>query len=313
MARPLKEGMDYFPHDTDASNDEKIEALRALYGNDGYAFYFILLERIYRTADAELDISKPAVLAALVKKIGVSTEKFKEMLETAFEIECLDREAYEQRNVLTSKGIKRRAAEVQGMRERWRKQKENSRENSEVFREENPVENSGENAEETPERKEKKNKENKNNVCVITPPISPPTGGNAQAVSPPEPSVDALMSRYTPEQQRVINKYFDVIRFTRKSARVSDSVKIREMQYWERYPPDVVIKALLIHINRHPEKREEYARGIIRRMMHEIDFFRRGLADTEGVKLVGDHTAAPRADPGEFAEIDFSKFEYSST
>jgi hypothetical protein len=47
MARPKKEGMDYFPHDTDAVNDEKIEALRLLYGNDGYAFYFILLERIY--------------------------------------------------------------------------------------------------------------------------------------------------------------------------------------------------------------------------------------------------------------------------
>lgn len=38
MARPRKEGLGYFPHDTDAVNDEKIEALRALYGNDGYAY-----------------------------------------------------------------------------------------------------------------------------------------------------------------------------------------------------------------------------------------------------------------------------------
>ena len=29
MARPIKEGMDYFPHDTDATNDEKIEALNS--------------------------------------------------------------------------------------------------------------------------------------------------------------------------------------------------------------------------------------------------------------------------------------------
>jgi hypothetical protein len=48
MAMPLKAGIDYFPHDTDAINDEKIEAMRAEYGNDGYAFYFILLERIYK-------------------------------------------------------------------------------------------------------------------------------------------------------------------------------------------------------------------------------------------------------------------------
>ena len=59
MARPPKEGLDYFPHDTDAVNDEKIEALRALYGNDGYAFFFILLERIYRSPQLELPISSP--------------------------------------------------------------------------------------------------------------------------------------------------------------------------------------------------------------------------------------------------------------
>lgn len=38
MARPRKEGMDYFPHDTDAVNDTKIESLRMLYGNDGHYF-----------------------------------------------------------------------------------------------------------------------------------------------------------------------------------------------------------------------------------------------------------------------------------
>ncbi|MCY6354344.1 Lin1244/Lin1753 domain-containing protein [Clostridium sp. ZS2-4] len=44
MARPKKLGMDYFPHDCDASNDERVEGLRAVHGDDGYAFYFILLE-----------------------------------------------------------------------------------------------------------------------------------------------------------------------------------------------------------------------------------------------------------------------------
>ncbi|MGE5594152.1 MAG: DUF4373 domain-containing protein [Betaproteobacteria bacterium] len=160
MARPLKEGMDYFPHDTDAVNDEKIEALRALYGNDGYAFYFILLERIYRTAKAELDVSRPAVLAALVSKVGVGREKFEAMLATALEIGCFDAEAYRAREVLTSAGIKRRAAEVQELRERWRRQKARGDGKpggvSVVFRAENTAENQEENAEETGERKEKK-------------------------------------------------------------------------------------------------------------------------------------------------------------
>lgn len=150
MGRPIKEGMDYFPHDTDASNDEKIEALQALYKNDGYAFYFKLLERIYRNKNAELDISNPAILASVISKIGVTKDLFFEILETAFSLNCLDREAYENRKVLTSNGIKRRAEEVESMRERWRKKKDKPRAPSVVF----PLENS----EETGESKVKKSK-----------------------------------------------------------------------------------------------------------------------------------------------------------
>ncbi|HHV61120.1 MAG TPA: DUF4373 domain-containing protein [Firmicutes bacterium] len=176
--------MDYFPHDTDASNDEKIEALRALYGNDGYAFYFILLERIYRTENAELDISKPAVLAALINKVHVTKERFDEMLETAFDIGCFNREAYEERRILTSNGIKRRAAEIQKMRERWRKRKasqENPVDKSEVFPEENGGDNPGEKTEETPESKEKKSKEKKSTSTTTTP--LPPSFKEGESVA----------------------------------------------------------------------------------------------------------------------------------
>ncbi|BCJ86479.1 DUF4373 domain-containing protein [Effusibacillus dendaii] len=127
MARPVKEGMDYFSHDTDAVNDEKIEALRMLYGNDGYAFYFILLERIYRTNDFELDISDAETIQILAKKVGVTEEKFHQILQSALKWNCFDREAYEKRRVLTSSGIKKRAATIiekrAAMREKYRKSK----------------------------------------------------------------------------------------------------------------------------------------------------------------------------------------------
>ncbi|MDU4960178.1 MAG: DUF4373 domain-containing protein [Sporomusaceae bacterium] len=169
MARPTKEGMDYFPHDTDASNDEKIEALRALYGNDGYAFYFILLERIYRVPNAEMDVSKPAVLAALIAKIGVSREKFEKMLDTAFDLECLDRDIYEQSQILTSHGIKKRAREVQKLRDKWRKAKVNTEEKPTGI----PAENTEENCEENPAENgqltgESKGKESKENISSTT-------------------------------------------------------------------------------------------------------------------------------------------------
>lgn len=112
MARPKKEGLDYFPHDTDAVNDEKVEALRMLYGNDGYAFYFILLERIYRTKDGELDVSDAETIQILSKKITVTQEKFTEMLQTAIRRGCFSEQDYNKRNVLTSDGIKKRMQPV---------------------------------------------------------------------------------------------------------------------------------------------------------------------------------------------------------
>jgi len=159
MARPRKEGMDYFPHDTDATDDEKIDAMRALFGNDGYAFYFILCERIYRTNEAELDVSKPVLLLPIAKKLLVTQDRFDEMLDAAFELGLLSRDDYETRGVITSNGIKKRFDEVRQMRNRWRKNKDKT-----VIHEENPVENSGENAEETRESKAKKSKVKKSKV-----------------------------------------------------------------------------------------------------------------------------------------------------
>jgi hypothetical protein len=120
MARPRKEGLDYFPHDTDAVSDEKIEALRALYGNNGYAFYFILLERIYRSNDFEIDISDAETIQILAKKIAVTVEEFNNMLKTAFKWKCFNRKIYEERNVLTSNGIRKRANIVVKKREEMR-------------------------------------------------------------------------------------------------------------------------------------------------------------------------------------------------
>lgn len=134
MARPKKEGLDYFPHDTDAVNDEKIEALRMLYGNDGYAFYFILLERIYRTNNAELDVSDAETIQILSRKIAITPQKFEQILETCFKRDCFDQEAYEERGVLTSDGIKKRMAPVVEKRQKMRRlySKDKKEDSSEV-------------------------------------------------------------------------------------------------------------------------------------------------------------------------------------
>lgn len=136
MARPRKEGLDYFSHDTDAVDDEKVDAIRAMFGNDGYAFFFILCERIYRTDNAEFDVSKPVLMASIVAKVRVEQTQFDAMLNAAFDVGLFNREEYESRKVITSDGIRKRFSEVKRLRERWRKSKEPD-DTSGVFHEEN--------------------------------------------------------------------------------------------------------------------------------------------------------------------------------
>lgn len=118
MARPTKDGMDYFPHDTDALNDEKIETLMMLYGSKGYAFYFILLERIYRNHNFEIDISDTETRLILSRKIAITIQEFDEILISALKHKCFDREIYETRGILTSNGIKKRTLIVMEKRKK---------------------------------------------------------------------------------------------------------------------------------------------------------------------------------------------------
>jgi len=159
MARPKKEGMDYFPHDTDAVNDEKIEALRFLYGNDGYAFYFILLERIYRSKNSELDVSDAETIQILSRKVEVTEEKFVKMMSTCLKKHIFDEEEYANRRVLTSEGIKKRASVVVSKRVSMREKYHNSK--VEEVSEAETNQKQGKNASESTQSKVKKSKEKK--------------------------------------------------------------------------------------------------------------------------------------------------------
>ena len=120
MARPRVKGMDYFPHDTNSLNDEKIEYLTSNFGAHGYAFYFIILERIYRTENYELDLSSEALVGVLQKKTFSDAETFQKLIDLSVEIGLFDVDKYRQEKVLTSNGIKERAAMVEEKRENSR-------------------------------------------------------------------------------------------------------------------------------------------------------------------------------------------------
>jgi hypothetical protein len=112
MARPLKSGLDYFPHDTDASEDDRIEALSSLYGNDGYAFYFRLLERIYRKENFRLDLSSELTIKLAAKRCCLRVDRFQRILETALEVGLFSKEVFNNSKELFSTAITSRGDKV---------------------------------------------------------------------------------------------------------------------------------------------------------------------------------------------------------
>jgi hypothetical protein len=120
MARPQKEGLEYFPHDVYASSDEKLEPLILLYGAKGYAFFFLHLEYIYRTKDLEFDISDAETREVIMQKLHISANEYEQILQTALKKKCFDRSYFEVTHKLTSDGIKKRASSVIEKRDRMR-------------------------------------------------------------------------------------------------------------------------------------------------------------------------------------------------
>lgn len=74
------------------------------------------------------------------------------------------------------------------------------------------------------------------------------------------------LDRYDDRGRKIIEKYFGTIACTRLTGNISDSVKNREIKYWEKFSIPVVIHALEIHIQKYPSMKESYTRGIMRNL-----------------------------------------------
>lgn len=112
MARPQKEGLDYFPHDVHLSIDEKIEDLEAVYKNDGYAVYLKLLERIYLKGGM-INISVAETRQKYARKFHIDDfKKFDEMIDLMAKLGLFNEKLWKRSKVLTSEGVKKRMQPV---------------------------------------------------------------------------------------------------------------------------------------------------------------------------------------------------------
>lgn len=170
MARPIKAGMDYFPHDVDARNDIKIKKLRFQYGIEGYGVYFMVLEMIYRSKNYELSLETEEDIMILADECRLDIDKFTAIIEKCCELGLFDKDLYLREKILSSNAVKKRTETVENKRNRNKKyysaQKEEvPEENKESFSQVSEAETnlkSVKNLSESTQRKEKESKEKKN-------------------------------------------------------------------------------------------------------------------------------------------------------
>lgn len=106
MARPKKEGLDYFPVDVDF--DEKVESIIMIHKNDGLSWVIGFWQKAYKTLTGIVDLS--GLFAELfANKCRITLDKHNEILTTAIQVEfCHEVET----DKYTSNGIQKRISSV---------------------------------------------------------------------------------------------------------------------------------------------------------------------------------------------------------
>ena len=97
MARPKKNTVDYFPHDCHWSKE--IEIFVNKYGNNGYAFYYRLLELIGLTPLHLYDCNELRDWQYLLAKTSVEEDMAVELIEFLVALSIIDKEMWEKKKI----------------------------------------------------------------------------------------------------------------------------------------------------------------------------------------------------------------------
>ena len=107
MARPQKRNADYFTHDAHAStDDDTLLILQAKYGNNGYAFWFKLMELLTAAENHYLDLSSDMKWQLFVVKMGADEVSVTGCSRLVASCHSIDSELWESRLIWCDKLVK---------------------------------------------------------------------------------------------------------------------------------------------------------------------------------------------------------------
>jgi len=114
MARPLKQGLDYFSLDVDIDQDDKVQLVEALHGIQGFGILIKLLMRIYREGYYYKWTEMEQILFS--KRVNVDIKPINEVVNDCIKYGIFDNNLFEHHQILTSKGIQKRYFEASSRR-----------------------------------------------------------------------------------------------------------------------------------------------------------------------------------------------------
>ncbi|WP_260447783.1 DUF4373 domain-containing protein [Listeria seeligeri] len=116
MARPLKEGLDYFPLDVDADYDDKFQLIETLHGPTGFAIMIKLFMKIYSQNFFYKWTETEQILFA--KRVNVDINTLKTVVNDCIKYDLFDNNLFNEFQILTSLGIQERYFTAIGRRKK---------------------------------------------------------------------------------------------------------------------------------------------------------------------------------------------------
>ena len=112
MARVKKTGVDYFSHDVDASSRRTLATLEAHFGNDGYAFWFKLLEMLGQQKDLYIDFSDELQWVYFVARAHIDEARGMEIMNFLARLRAVDAELWHNHKIVWVQNFVERLGDV---------------------------------------------------------------------------------------------------------------------------------------------------------------------------------------------------------
>ncbi|MEC0171145.1 DUF4373 domain-containing protein [Paenibacillus graminis] len=287
MARPTKEGLDYFPLDIDFDQDDKLVVPVNKYGMQGLGIIVKLMAEIYRNGYFYPWGEREQYVFS--NRVNVDINSINDVVNECVKWDFFHAGLFGKYQILTSKGFQKRFIEASKRRKITTFIHEytlidlqaackkcspinevdvNGNEVNVYINSDKVSNMSTESTQRESKEKVKRNKrESKKDIKDLS------------------AEIENFRSRYSPELSKILDQYLDFIRETRSSKKIADSIVLKILTYFSKYSLVQVEYAMLQHMSME-EKRsapEEYTFGIVRKST-EIEAARKLQQLKEGRK-----------------------------